>query len=131
MPLLDRKFAAWLLIALFATASGLGEGFHFVPGCGHYIALPRGYFGLGVAGFPVSWADRTGAEVAPARDKTILILDEDECAICSFAGHAKQWSTALNFAPVFDVVDETPLPDYCEPIISIVWTRHVRAPPLA
>jgi len=121
----------WLLIALFAVVSGIGEGLHFVPGSGHAVELPNGLYYLGLAapqGGPA--ANDSTPRVAPPQHDQPLVLDEDECAICGHSSKGQSRAKAVVFPlslPVRqDPLEIAPLAVEAQPLRPF----HARAPPV-
>ena len=42
-----RTTITWFCILSFAAISGIGEGLHFLPGCGHAVSAGTGYVWMG------------------------------------------------------------------------------------
>ena len=66
MRLPARATITWLLAGLLALVSGVGEGLHMIPGCGHAVELPGGVLLLGVGEGVDDLSDFTARDFARA-----------------------------------------------------------------
>jgi len=73
----------WLAACLFAAMSLVGEGLHWLPGCGHAVPLPGGYVFVGIDKAQAGpFADGNTPGITRQPCDWPLVLDEDECPIC-------------------------------------------------
>jgi len=122
----------WLLIALFAVLSGIGEGLHFVPGSGHAVELPNGLYYLGLAKPQRGRSPGDGTSgVGRQEHDSPLVLDEDECAICGHLSKEQSRAKAVNFQLALPIRQDVPqiasLPVDAQPLQPF----HARAPPIS
>jgi hypothetical protein len=131
MHLCARATISWLLAGIFALASGVGEGWHLIPGCGHAVELPGGYLFLGVTGPESACSPDTGPPaVRRPQGDSIPCYDEDECPICRVSGQGKLRTYAPGLWLVLAVLHAVPA---TPPPISQARARQpfdARAPPL-
>jgi hypothetical protein len=131
MFLPSRYLTTWMLAAWFAALVGVRDGWHLVPGNGHWVETPAGYgvyLGLG-AGLPAG--DMPGEESAVQDDGSAPgpWKTEDECDTCRLSGQDTLPRASL----------ECPLPRLTSPrtpqaIRSVIWVCvpqpfQARAPP--
>ena len=122
----------WLLIALFAVVSGIGDGFHFVPGSGHAVELPNGLYYFGLArpqGGPS--ADDGTCRVGRSQHERPLVLDEDECAICGHSSKGQSRAKAVVFPLVLPVGQDVPEIASFAVDARPLLPFHARAPPIS
>lgn len=86
MTIAVRKFVAYVLIALLAIISGIGEGLHWIPGCGHGVAIGDAVLLLGISVPDVPRPDDGRTCIGDREGPRIPVYDEDQCAICSAVG---------------------------------------------
>lgn len=125
-----NKRAAWTLIVALTVISGVGEGLHFVPGCGH--ATPDGshYFLLGVGGLAAQFS-ADGQECVDRHDgSSIPIYDEDQCSICSLIGQHSTAAKSFQFILVMPLVHELPAVAIIDTPVATTCCFQARAPPL-
>ena len=100
MPRVIHKPIAWLLIGILSIVAGVGEGLHWLPGCGHGIEIGDRVFLLGI-NLPEDTRppdNRTRAERPSGQD--IPIEDEYLCAICSIVGQSCTSAAYVQFVLV-------------------------------
>jgi len=125
-----RATTAWLLIAVFGIVAGVGEGLHFLPGCGHAIELPGGliYFGISLPrGAPLP-DGRTPAVKEPDGESP-LVLDEDECAICSLCAQGQSTVKAMDCLPALSLGQDLPGIAQRTFVARVAGAFNARAPP--
>lgn len=123
----------WILTAWFAALVGVDEGWHSVPGNGHWVELPGGcgvYVGY-------TGADRTGSvpceeNAFDDRERDPLpVRDAEGCAVCRLSGQLKFQRAPLD-RPLSEAI-ERPVSRFVCPAFGIPVLRpfHARAPPQA
>ncbi|MBM4089099.1 MAG: hypothetical protein FJ276_06665 [Planctomycetes bacterium] len=131
MSLSCRSLGTWALAVWFAVLVSVGEGWHLVPGNGHWIELPKG------RGLIVGVVVLTEVERAPdarpsvtARGRDDLPMkDAGSCIICRFSGQAKQQRVAFD-SPSLELFSQ-PVSEPACPVsgIRISSPFRIRAPP--
>ena len=119
----------WLLIAQLALISGLGEGLHLLPGCGHYAKSPAGCLWLGGPRSSTTGSDgpvRACRSQPPHAPPSLLL---NECPICSLLAETQRPSQGIAFLAAPETVAITPLAQ--APLSSLDASRafRARAPP--
>ena len=127
-----KKALTWLLAGLFAILCAGGEWLHFIPGSGHAIPVPGGLLYLGLAKpAPAAFMGCGGPITRANADEGVLILDEDECAVCSLVAQGQARGLAVDFQTTL------PLLEYLPAIVIRSFSGcagqcyHARAPPLS
>ena len=127
-----RVTTTWALVAVFATATGVGEGWHFVPGNGHLVELPSGYLCVGIT---LCQATARLSGGGPALDngerESFPRKDEGDCVICRLFGQGQFRAETVHFVAATPFGQDLPaaaFSAFCEPILP---PFHARAPPLA
>ena len=125
-----HKSIAWFLIVALAIISGVGEGLHSIPGCGHGVETGNGLLLLGISlperEQPVD--DRPTVE--RPEDFSIPIYDEELCEICLVVGLSCTSADSVQFVLVVPFVDNVPELAPSEALSAAVRLYHTRAPPL-
>lgn len=130
MRLPARTTIAWLLAGFFAVVSAVGEGWHFVPGCGHIVELPHGYAILGLtvaksnASAPIRYP---GA--GPRQGDSLPCYGEDECPICRLCAEGKSAAQPAGFCLVLAILHAVPAPPVGLALASARQPFDARAPP--
>ena len=125
-------FTTWFCVALLATISLLGEGMHFLPGCGHCAAMPGGslWFGTSPARDFLAVDDNAcGFEIPQGNGSPTL--STDECAICTLLATAKHLGSLVVCVPTSTAVDAIGI---IKQRIAPTYTCssfRIRAPPFA
>ncbi|MBN2216435.1 MAG: hypothetical protein JW719_03565 [Pirellulales bacterium] len=120
------------MIALLAIISGVGEGLHWIPGCGHGVWVGDSVVWLGVD-VPAAQCPTDGRPGMdrPSSSRDIPIYDEDQCAICSAVARS---CATVDSAPLVLaaplVQDLSPAPS-CILHTANVRPAQARSPPLA
>lgn len=128
MSTLARRFATYLMIALFAAAVAGGEAWHSVPGCGHWIELPGGYLAWG---FSISNGSLRAAEPVPAtapKSEPQAPLKAD-CSVCQLTGKASPLSPVATCLRVVPANDRTPHRSVQPLGRSAIRSIRIRGPP--
>jgi hypothetical protein len=131
MRLPARATITWLLAGLFALVSGIDEGWHFIPGCGHAVELPGRYIFVGLSSLKTAFPlDARSPGVRRSQGDSIPCYDEDECPICRLCGQGKSAAETARFCLVVAVLHAVPA---TPPQISQAQARQpfdARAPPI-
>jgi hypothetical protein len=118
--------AAW-----FAVLVSIGEGWHFVPGNGHWAALPdgRGLVVGEVARADVGRVPDAGLGLTDRRPDDLPLKNAATCLICRVSGQAKLPRVAFD-GPSWESSSQ-PLadPEYPVSAMRISSVIHARAPP--
>lgn len=125
-----RKQTAWMLIAALAIISGVGEGLHLMPGCGHGSPCGNGYVLLGIS-LPddqLPGDDRPGVDIP--NDFKIPFYDEDQCEICSFIAQQATRTATVQFILVMPLAYELPAVAALDAPATEQCCFQARAPPL-
>ena len=130
MPLAIRKSVACILVVLLTIIYGVGEGLHWIPGCGHGIRVGNLVLllGIDVPDTPRSADDRPHVERPQGQD--IPIYDEDQCAICSAIGLSCTSADSASFVLAVPLVQDLPPVALCGAPSAIIYFFRARAPPL-
>jgi len=124
-----RRLAACALIATLAIVGAVGEGLHFLPGLGHADPVGNRYVLLGIwlpeRGLPTL----DGSEVDGPGGRSIPLLDEDQCVICSLLGKRASPGGTPQFILVVPVADAPPPVAPCEALAAPTGPFDARAPP--
>jgi len=119
------------LVATLTIVACVGEGLHFIPGCGHGVEVGGRVLLLGIQ-LPIDAGDTDGQPRAERPgDQKIPIYDEDECAICSFAGRTCTPANSVSFIFVAPLVDCLAAVVPCAAPTGFARSFQARAPPLA
>lgn len=127
----SQSIVAWFLTAWFAALVGVNEGWHLVPGNGHWVETTGGHgVYVGIRGIDLSSA-------IPCEDPSLgqekpdqgTVKSEADCAICRLSGQQKllRWSLDGELSSLVYL---------STPCLSqwVIWIRasqslHSRAPP--
>ncbi|MBN1590073.1 MAG: hypothetical protein JW888_11200 [Pirellulales bacterium] len=125
-----RKPIACVLIVLLAIISGVGEGLHWIPGCGHGVLVGNGVLFLGISApdfpQPVDGCPR----VERPQDRDVPIYDEDQCSICSVVGQICMSGGSVQVVLFVPLIEELPAVVLCDAPAAIPLPLRARAPPL-
>jgi hypothetical protein len=125
-----RATITWCYILAFAAISGLGEGLHFLPGCGH--AVPAGHtdvwMGAVSPGMTLGASDGVTRVERPLRDRS-LGPATDQCPICQHFSFASSVVTAVAFVAVAAVAQAVAALDCPQPLSATAGSFQARAPP--
>ena len=125
-----QKHVSWTLITLLAVMTGVGEGLHYVPGCGHGAPVGDGTLFLGIELQPPRVAFDCPEQAERSDGPGIPIYDEDQCAICSFVGQGATKGKYVQFVLAVPFMHELPATaTYSLPAL-VAHCFHARAPPL-
>lgn len=132
MPPSYRFLITWTLAPWFALLFAVGEGWHFVPGNGHWVDLPngRGLIVGGAARFDVSRVPDAGPAVTASRPEDLPHRDAGSCLICRLVGQAKLPRVEFD-GPSWKPFAQ-PVAELARPVFGthISTPFHARAPPL-
>jgi hypothetical protein len=125
-----HKPIAWILIAILAIVTGVGEGLHCIPGCGHGVEVGNRILLLGISlpEHKQSTDGRPGFERPDGQD--IPVYDEDLCGICSAIGQSCTSADCVQFVLVMPLVHDLPAVVLCNAPAAAVRFFQARAPPL-
>ena len=126
-----RKPIAWFLIASMAMVAGLGEGLHYIPGCGHGPPAGNRFFLLGINSSAASHPTDDGQHLERPQSADIPIYDENQCAICSAVGQRSIKADFFQFISVTPLVHDLPAVVLHDAPAATVFSFQARAPPLA
>ncbi len=127
-----RVTTTWALAALFVAATGVGEGWHFVPGNGHVVQLPGGYLCVGITlpqGIPAF--SGCGPALDNRQRESFPCENEGDCIICRLSGQGQSPTETVSFVAAAPLVQDLPpaaFSAFCERILPPFWAR---APPRA
>jgi hypothetical protein len=131
MRLPTRATISWLLAALLALAAGLGEGWHFIPGCGHAVELPSGYILIGLASpKAIGSPDADFPALRGPRGDSPPCYAEDECPICRLCGQGKLRTEAAGFSLALAVLHAVPATPPNTSQVPTCQPFDARAPPV-
>ena len=125
-----RKPIAWFLIAALAMISGLGEGLHYIPGCGHGTPVGERLFLLGVGAPIAQLPPDCRLHMERADGPEIPVYDEDQCAICSVIGQKTTTTDSVQFILVVPLVHDLPAASIPAAPTAPIRCFQARAPPL-
>lgn len=114
-----------------AMIAGLGEGLHYIPGCGHGILVGNRIFLLGISMPAFNHLTDGREHLERPRTTDIPIYDEDQCAICSTAGQISIKADFFQLVLVMPVVHDLPAIVLHDTLATTVFFFRARAPPLA
>ena len=127
-----RVTTTWALAAFFAMATGVREGWHFVPGNGHLVDLPGGYLCVGITLCEVTPRLSGGRPALDNRQRESFPReDERDCAICRLSGQGQSRAETVHFVAATPFGQDLPAAAFsasCKPILP---PFHARAPPRA
>lgn len=126
-----NKLITWSLIIALTIISGVGEGLHFIPGCGHGIEVGDRVLLVGIdfAGYGTPISDRPCVERFD--DHGIPMWDEDDCPICSLLAQCFSPAGLAQFILVMPFAHDLPAAVICTVPSSTLRLCQARAPPLA
>jgi len=126
-----RATISWLLAGLLALVFGVGEGWHFIPGCGHAFDLPGECVFVGRASPKTAFSRDAGSPgVVRSESDSVPCYDEDECPICHLCAQGKLRAEAAGFCPALAALHRVPV---VAPRIAQPRSRQAfdaRAPPI-
>jgi hypothetical protein len=133
MGIPTRRIITWYLTAFFAALVGVHDGWHFVPGNGHWVETPGGhgvYVGIREADRRSEIPCKEGAFDQEYPEPEPL-KSEADCAICRFSGQQKQ--LRLSFDCVLSSPAQQSAPCLVRRVlcIRVPQSLHSRAPPWA
>jgi hypothetical protein len=125
-----RPTITWFFIVSFAAISGLGEGLHFLPGCGHAVSAGNTYVWLGaiVRGMRLGGSDGITRIERPNKNRS-PIPPAEQCPICQHFSFVSSVVTGVVFVAVSAVVQALPPSDCPLPPPTTVQPFQARAPP--
>ena len=125
-----QRSVACLLIVMLAIVAGVGEGLHFVPGCGHGVRVGDMVLLLGIS-LPEGQQPSDGRpHVERPEGQDIPIYDEDQCAICSAVGQSCISADSAQFILVMPLVHDLPAVVLRDARAATARLFQARAPPL-
>jgi len=126
----SKKPITWSLILALTMISGVGEGLHLIPGCGHGIEVGDRVLLLGIRiawpGTPIS--DRPCVERSDV--PSIPMWDEDDCPICSLLAQCPSLTSHVQFFLVMPLTHDVAPAAACDAPSPSLRVRWARAPPL-
>ena len=127
-----RTTISWFLVGLLALVSGVGEGFHLIPGSGHVVELPGGYLFVGLVKPKSTFClDNPSPSVGCPQGESPPCYDEDECPICRLSGQGQSFAEGICLLPVLPVADDLPAIAPCVSHADTPLPFDARAPPVA
>ena len=129
MLLKTRATITWSCIVSFALLSGVGEGFHYLPGCGHPVSAGNTYLWLGALtpGMSLGTGDRTTRVERPIKNRSPVATAE--CPICQHFSFASSTVTRVVFVAVSALTQALPALDCPQPPPAAARPFQARAPP--
>lgn len=127
----SNKPITWSLIIALTIVSGVGEGLHLIPGCGHGVEV-----GGRVLLFGIEFA-RPDAPISDwlcverSDDPNIPMRDEDDCPICSLLARCFSLTSHVQFVLVMPLTHDLPAAVVCAAPSLSLRLHWARAPPLA
>jgi hypothetical protein len=124
-----RRKITWFYVALFAALSGVGEGLHFLPGCGHAVAAGQRYLWMGATepGTVLGLGDGVTRLQCPKRDHPPILAEQ--CPICQHFSFASSAAARVAFVAVSALVQDLSVPICPAPRPTTVASFQARAPP--
>jgi hypothetical protein len=125
-----RAKITWFYVVLFAALSGLGEGLHFLPGCGHAVAAGQGYLWMGATdpGTMLGLGDGVTRLQRPKKDHPPILATE-QCPICQHFSFASSAAARVVFSAVSALVQDLSVPLCPELRPTTASSFQARAPP--
>ncbi|MBN2021451.1 MAG: hypothetical protein JW809_01535 [Pirellulales bacterium] len=108
MSLTIRRATACVLIVLLGIISGVGEGLHWIPGCGHGVPVGDTIVLLGIEAPDAPRPADDHPRVERPRGEDIPIFGEDQCAICSAVGQTYSSFDVVPWSPAAQPVGDLP-----------------------
>lgn len=126
----SRRITTWLIVALFALPSALGEGLHLVPGCGHFVDFAQGVLSVGVRR-PVTQLPQDDGNQRLERfaHDSLRVLQPGMCPICNFVAQAKQSAETARIESSRVLLALLPPMDSGDVTFDPSPAFHARAPP--
>ncbi len=125
----SRRTTTWLIVALFALPSVLGEGLHLVPGCGHFVDFAQGVLPVGCCR-PVTLLPLDGNQRLERFAPDFLrVFQPGMCPICNFVAQAKQSAETVRIKSSRVLLALLPSPDSDDVTLDHSHAFHARAPP--
>ena len=103
---------------------------HYCPGCGHGVVEVNGVLLLGIWLPDAQRPAYQGPQLRRANTPGILILDENQCAICSVTGHHCTSADSAVLILTMPLVDNLPAVAFGVVTVELPYSFHARAPPL-
>ena len=125
-----HRIVAYTLIVLLTIISGVGEGLHWIPGCGHATPVGDSFLLLGIDLADTDHPTNGRSHVQRPEEPDVPVFDEDECPVCSMVGQTCTAGEFVSHSLEALLVQEC-LPPVC--LVVSLNTRqlfHARAPPL-
>jgi hypothetical protein len=130
----SRRLTTWILAAWFAAVAGIGEGWHAVPGNGHWVELPNGSC-VYVGRLPWSSQDCLVRDAKASFDRgqrdSLSLKDEADCAICRASGQDRGQDASLGALSSVLLAQDAPILDSILVCTPVVRAFNARAPPQA
>jgi hypothetical protein len=125
-----RATIIWLCILSFAAISGLGEGLHFLPGCGHPISAGAGCVWMGWIdpGIRLGPGDGVTRVQCPNQDRSATPT-ADQCPICQHFSFASSVTAGVVFVAVSMLAQALPASDCPQLPPTTAQSFQARAPP--
>ncbi|GEM_PF-1646844 len=130
----SRRLTTWILAAWFAAVAGIGEGWHAVPGNGHWAEFPSG-LSVYVGRLPQSSLDSLGLDRQATLDHgqrgPMSLKGEANCAICRISGQDRDQDTSPAVLAAGAIVQDTLVLVSRFVGTSVLRAFCARGPPLA
>lgn len=127
-----RTTITWFCLLSFAAISGLGEGLHFLPGCGHPVSAGNGYLWIGRLDPGMRLGPGDGAtRVERPNDNRSPVSTGEQCPICQHFSFASSAATGVVFVAVSLLTQAMPAPVCPQPPPTMAQSFQARAPPCA
>jgi hypothetical protein len=125
-----RATITWFCLLSFAAISGLGEGFHFLPGCGHAVSAGNTNVWMGAIdpGMRLGSSDGTTRIERPLKSRSPITTAE-QCPICQHFSFASSVASAVVFVAVSTAVQTLPATTCPQPPPTTAGPFQARAPP--
>lgn len=125
-----RPTIIWFCVLSFAAISGLGEGFHFLPGCGHVVPAGNTNLWMGALdpGMRLGSSDGVTRIERPLSSRSPTAT-ADQCPICQHFSFASSVARAVVFIAVSAAVQTLPPTECPQPPPTTAGPFQARAPP--
>ena len=124
-----RNLITWSLLASLVASAGIGEGLHFIPGCGHGITEGNRVLLLGISAASHRHVHDDIPRAHRADGHGVPVYDEDQCAICSVVGQAGTPDGPDGLAPALPLIADLTEFSLVSAILVTARCFQPRAPP--